>query len=107
MDADRANNVLGWQWTTGCGADAAPYFRIFNPVTQGERHDPNGDYVRRWVPELTKLPAKFIHKPWETPSTILDDCGIRLGETYPYPIIDLRQSRQQALAMYDSIKRAP
>ena len=107
VDADLASNVLGWQWTAGCGADAAPYFRIFNPVTQGERHDPNGDYVRRWVPELTELPAKYIHKPWETPSPILDECGVRLGDTYPYPIIDLRQSRQQALAMYDSIKTTP
>ena len=68
VDADLANNTLGWQWTAGCGADAAPYFRIFNPVSQGEKFDPNGDYVRRWIPELNKLPSEWIHKPWEAPA---------------------------------------
>ena len=103
VDADLANNTQGWQWSAGCGADAAPYFRIFNPVRQGERFDANGRYVRRWCPELAKLPDKLLHQPWQTPASLLAQCGIRLGREYPAPIIDLKASRAEALAAYDRI----
>ncbi|AGA91170.1 deoxyribodipyrimidine photolyase [Thioflavicoccus mobilis 8321] len=104
VDADLASNTLGWQWTAGCGADAAPYFRIFNPVRQGERFDPTGDYVRRWCPELARLPARFIHQPWAAPAGVLTDAGIRLGSDYPQPIVDLAASRREALAAWETIK---
>ena len=100
VDADLAQNTLGWQWTAGCGADAAPYFRIFNPVSQGEKFDPNGDYVRKWVPELTKLPAKWIHQPWMAPAAELSRANITLGTTYPEPIVSLSISREIALEAY-------
>ena len=103
VDADLANNTLGWQWTAGCGADAAPYFRIFNPVSQGEKFDPNGDYVRHWVPELNKLPSEWIHKPWEAPPRVLADAGIELGSTYPRPIVDHREARSRALEAFRRI----
>ncbi len=105
VDADLANNAFGWQWTAGCGADAAPYFRIFNPVGQGERFDPKGEYVRRWVPELAMLPTQWIHKPWQAPAAILKDSGIRLGEDYPKPIVDHRESRRRALAAYQGVRK--
>lgn len=105
VDADLANNAMGWQWIAGCGADAAPYFRIFNPVLQGERFDPDGDYVRRWVPELAKLPTKHIHAPWQAPADVLNKAAVKLGETYPTPIIDLKGSRQRALDAFAQIKR--
>ena len=79
VDADLANNTLGWQWTAGCGADAAPYFRIFNPVTQGDEVRPDGDYVRRWVPELDRLPNEWIHQPWDAPAGVLAAAGISWG----------------------------
>lgn len=104
VDADLANNSLGWQWVAGCGADAAPYFRIFNPVRQGERFDPDGGYVRRWVPELGGLPAKWIHRPWEAPAALLAEAGIELGRDYPLPLVDLAASRNQALAAWQEIK---
>ena len=104
VDADLASNTLGWQWTAGCGADAAPYFRVFNPVRQGERFDPQGDYVRRWCPELARLPARQIHQPWAAPKSALDDAGIVLGRDYPRPIVDLSASRQEALAAWEAIK---
>lgn len=104
LDADLANNTMGWQWTAGCGADAAPYFRIFNPVLQGERFDPEGVYVRRWIPELASLPSRFIHKPWEAPPSLLKDCGIDLGVHYPEPIVDHAEARQLALELYDEMK---
>ncbi len=97
IDADLASNTLGWQWTAGCGADAAPYFRIFNPILQGEKFDPQGAYVRQWVPELAKLPDDWIHKPWEAPSQVLQTAGVTLGGTYPYPIVDHHQARTAAL----------
>ncbi len=97
VDADLANNTLGWQWSAGCGADAAPYFRIFNPVSQGEKFDPDGDYVRRWVPELNQLPSTWIHKPWEAPADALAVAEIELGRTYPWPIVDHREARARAL----------
>ncbi|WP_295428286.1 deoxyribodipyrimidine photo-lyase [uncultured Thiodictyon sp.] len=106
VDADLAANTLGWQWTAGCGADAAPYFRVFNPVRQGERFDPRGDYVRRWCPELARLPDKFIHQPWAAPAAILDSAGVVLGRDYPHPLVDLARSRLEALAAFESIKSA-
>ncbi|MCF8003813.1 MAG: DNA photolyase family protein [Chromatiaceae bacterium] len=104
VDADLANNTQGWQWSAGCGADAAPYFRIFNPVLQGERFDTKGLYVRRWCPELARLPDRFIHQPWQAPASLLAQCGVRLGRNYPAPIVDLKESRAEALAAYDQVK---
>lgn len=104
VDADLANNSLGWQWVAGCGADAAPYFRVFNPVAQGERFDPLGGYVRHWVPELARLPAKWIHRPWEAPADVLGEAGVVLGEDYPRPIVDLKASRQRALDAWARVK---
>ncbi len=98
VDADLANNTLGWQWVAGCGADAAPYFRVFNPAMQGEKFDPNGDYVRRWVPELGGLPPDWIHRPWDAPPAILSRAKVSLGETYPRPIVDHARARERALA---------
>ena len=97
VDGDVANNPASWQWVAGSGLDAAPYFRIFNPVTQGERFDAAGDYVRRWVPELAGLPDKWLHQPTEAPRDVLEQAGIRIGETYPRPIVDLKASRVRAL----------
>jgi len=104
VDADLADNTLGWQWVAGCGADAAPYFRVFNPVTQGERYDPEGAYVRRWLPELTRIPSRWIHRPWEAPAETLRAAGVRLGGTYPHPIIDHAEARKRALALYDALR---
>jgi deoxyribodipyrimidine photo-lyase len=101
-DGDWALNNMGWQWSAGCGVDAAPYFRVFNPVLQGKRFDPNGDYVRRFVPELDQLPPKYIHRPWEAPVSILREANVRLEETYPTPIVDLKQSRSEYLKLVKS-----
>jgi deoxyribodipyrimidine photo-lyase len=100
VDADIANNVGNWQWVAGSGADAAPYFRIFNPVLQGSRYDPAGDYVRRWVPELARLPAELIHQPWTADKDALNEAGVRLGVDYPEPIVDHTWARDRALAAY-------
>ncbi|MCG6887846.1 MAG: DNA photolyase family protein [Proteobacteria bacterium] len=105
VDADLANNTMGWQWTAGSGADAAPFFRIFNPVLQGEKFDKAGLYVRRWVPELANLGNKFIHQPWAADPNTRADAGICLGEEYPEPVVDLKTSRQQALAAWDYVKQ--
>jgi deoxyribodipyrimidine photo-lyase len=104
VDADLAANTLGWQWTAGCGADAAPYFRIFNPVSQGEKFDPRGEYVRRWVPELRRLSAEWIHQPWAAPAEALAAAGVELGKTYPRPLVSLASSREAALKAYRQIK---
>lgn len=104
VDADLANNTLGWQWIAGCGADAAPYFRIFNPVSQSERFDKEGVYIKQYVPELKDLPAKYIHAPWEAPESILQQANVELDKHYPMPIVDLKVSRQAALDAYKSIK---
>jgi len=107
VDFDLASNVQGWQWTAGCGADAAPYFRIFNPALQGEKFDPDGAYIRRWIPELAHLPARWIHRPWEAPAPILQSAGVTLGINYPKPVVDLAASRQRALAFFAALKQAP
>ncbi|MCE9625750.1 MAG: DNA photolyase family protein [Deltaproteobacteria bacterium] len=105
VDADLASNTLGWQWTAGCGADAAPYFRIFNPVSQGEKFDPGADYVRRWIPELAKLSDEWIHRPWEAPVESLKKAGVSLGKDYPAPLVDHAQARDLALRALDTIKK--
>jgi len=104
VDADLASNTLGWQWTAGCGADAAPFFRIFNPITQGEKFDPDGNYVATWVPELKEMPAKYIHAPWDAPAEVLEEAGVDLGSNYPRPIVDHKEARNRALKAYDQIK---
>ena len=104
VDADLASNTLGWQWSAGCGADAAPYFRVFNPILQGLKFDPQGDYVRRWVPELARLPVEFIHKPWELSPLELEAAGVRLGKTYPQPIVDHGEARDAALKAFKSLR---
>jgi deoxyribodipyrimidine photo-lyase len=104
VDADLANNTLGWQWSAGCGADASPYFRIFAPVTQGEKFDSQGAYVRRWVPELAGMPDKFIHAPWTAPETVLKNAEIILGETYPRPVVDHARARAEALAAFQQLR---
>jgi deoxyribodipyrimidine photo-lyase len=105
VDADLANNTLGWQWAAGCGADAAPYFRVFNPVLQGEKFDAAGEYVRRWVPELAKLDAKWIHAPWLAPAGVLGPAGVELGGNYPQPIVDHRAARLRALEALKLVKK--
>jgi deoxyribodipyrimidine photo-lyase len=104
VDADLANNTLGWQWIAGSGADASPYFRIFAPVTQAKKFDPEGDYVRRWVPEIARLPTRFIHEPWTAPTDVLESACIRLGQTYPRPLVDHAQARQAALDAYQRMR---
>ena len=104
VDADLANNSCGWQWVAGSGADASPYFRIFNPVTQGEKFDAEGDYVRHWVPELALLPDRYLHKPWEAPEDVLARAGVTLGDDYPAPIVEHKAAREAALAAYGAIK---
>jgi deoxyribodipyrimidine photo-lyase len=103
LDADLANNSASWQWVAGSGADAAPYFRIFNPITQGEKFDANGDYTRRFVPELKNIPDKYLFKPWTAPRDILRASGVTLGQNYPKPIIDLSSSRDRALESYKNL----
>ena len=98
LDADLANNAASWQWVAGSGADAAPYFRIFNPVTQGERYDADGSYVRRWLPALAKLQDEWIHRPWDAPPEVLRAAGVELGRDYPRPIVDHAAARARALA---------
>ncbi len=106
VDADLASNAASWQWVAGCGADAAPYFRIFNPTRQGETYDPDGAYVRRWVPELARLPTAYIHEPWSAPTSTLAAAGVTLGKTYPQPIVDHAKARDRALAALKSLKTA-
>ncbi len=105
VDADLANNAMNWQWVAGSGADAAPYFRIFNPVLQGETFDMDGAYVRRWVPEIAGLPDKFLHRPWEAPGDVLIKAGCALGNTYPHPIVDHDQARRRALEAFKTIQK--
>ena len=100
VDADPGSNPASWQWVAGSGADAAPYFRVFNPILQGEKFDPDGAYVSKWVPELARLPAKLIHQPWESTPMELAAAGVTLGKTYPEPIVDHKAARARALAAY-------
>lgn len=104
VDADLASNTLGWQWVGGCGADAAPYFRVFNPVTQGQKFDPEGEYVRRWIPELARLSTTHLHSPWEAEPLILREAGVTLGRTYPHPLVSLTGSRIAALDAFGKIR---
>jgi deoxyribodipyrimidine photo-lyase len=106
VDADLANNAASWQWVAGSGADASPFFRIFNPVSQGETYDPEGRYVRRWVKELAHLPDQFIHNPSKAPALVLGEAGVELGRTYPLPIVDHSFARNRALAAFQSLKAA-
>jgi deoxyribodipyrimidine photo-lyase len=105
VDADLANNSASWQWVAGCGTDAAPYFRIFNPVLQGAKFDPDAAYLRRWVPELSGLPAPDIYAPWQAPELALAQANIKLGKTYPLPIVDHAKARARALAAFATIRR--
>lgn len=103
VDADLANNTLGWQWVAGCGADAAPYYRIFNPVLQAKRFDPQRGYIRRWLPEIASLPDRWIHQPWAAPEAVLQRAGVQLGVTYPRPVADVGESRKRALRVYSEL----
>jgi len=105
VDADLASNTLGWQWSAGCGADAAPYFRIFNPMLQSRKFDADGRYLRRWLPELKSLPAEYLHAPWDTPNAILQSAGIHMGKDYPTPIIDHPTGRSRALGAFSRLKQ--
>ncbi len=104
VDADRANNTASWQWVSGCGADAAPYFRIFNPILQGEKFDPRGAYVRAHIPELARMPDQYIHKPWLASKFVLEEAGVKLGKNYPYPIVDHDVQRKKALSLFKGLK---
>ncbi len=105
VDADPASNAASWQWVAGSGADAAPYFRIFNPISQGTKFDPDGSYVRRWCPELAGLPDKYLHAPWTAPDPVLEKAGVTLGESWPHPIIEHGFARQRALDAYATLKQ--
>lgn len=105
VDADLAQNTLGWQWTAGCGADAAPYFRVFNPVSQGEKFDPRGDYVRKWCPELARLPDEWLHQPDKAPPEVLARAGVVLGRNYPEPVVNHAIAREVALEAFAQLKR--
>ncbi|MDC3085912.1 DNA photolyase family protein [Pelagibacteraceae bacterium] len=104
IDADLASNSAGWQWIAGSGADAAPYFRIFNPVTQGQKFDPNGKYTKKYLPVLSDMPDKFLFNPWEAPEDVLRSAGVKLGENYPLPIVEIGSSRQKALEAFATTK---
>ncbi len=106
VDADPANNTASWQWVAGSGADAAPYFRIFNPITQGQKFDPDGRYTRRYLPELQNLAEKYLFSPWTAPQDVLSQSGVKLGENYPYPVVDHREAREQALAAFATLRSA-
>ncbi len=106
VDADLANNSASWQWVAGSGADASPYFRIFNPILQGQKFDPDGAYVRRWCPELSALDVKYVHCPFDAPDDTLKDAGVALGVTYPKPVVDHGVARVAALAGYKAVQHA-
>ena len=107
VDADLASNTTNWQWVAGSGADPAPFFRIFNPVTQGEKFDPEGEYIRSWVPELARLPDRYIQKPWEAPPDVLSAAGVVLGQTYPHTIVEHATARKRALDAFATIQAEP
>jgi deoxyribodipyrimidine photo-lyase len=104
VDADLAQNTSGWQWTAGCGADAAPYFRVFNPMSQGEKFDPHGDYIRKWCPELAGLPDEWLHRPWQASPDLLARVGVVLGRNYPEPVVNHAIARETALAAFANLK---
>ena len=104
FDADLANNSSGWQWIAGCGSDAAPYFRIFNPVTQAEKFDPEGTYIHQFLPELRNLSPPYLFAPWTAPKEFLEKAGVELGKTYPFPIVDIKKSREDALLAFRNLK---
>jgi deoxyribodipyrimidine photo-lyase len=105
VDADLASNTLGWQWVAGCGADAAPYFRVFNPILQATRFDPQGTYVREWVPELARLPSPWIHAPWTASDAELAAAGVQLGTSYPHRLVEHETARTAALAAFAKLRR--
>ncbi len=105
VDADQANNTASWQWAAGCGADAAPYFRIFNPTLQSQKFDAKGDYIRQYVPELAALPAKYIHEPGKAPAQVLKDAGVELGVNYPFPVVEHKMARERALAAHKAMPK--
>jgi deoxyribodipyrimidine photo-lyase len=107
VDFDPAANAFNWQWVAGSGADAAPYFRVFNPAVQGKRFDAEGEYVRRWVPELAQLPGRWIHAPHLAPAGALEAAGIVLGRSYPLPIVDHAMARRRALAVFSAARKTP
>ena len=106
FDADPANNSASWQWIAGCGADAAPYFRVFNPVTQGQKFDAEGRYTRHYVPEVADMPDKYLFNPWEAPADVRAAANLRLGQNYPEPIVDIKTSRQRALDSFAQMPKA-
>jgi deoxyribodipyrimidine photo-lyase len=99
-----AANSASWQWIAGCGADAAPFFRIFNPITQSEKFDKQGEYIRRYVPELAAMPSKYIHAPWQAPADVLESADVVIGANYPAPIVDIKASRERALDAFKFTK---
>jgi deoxyribodipyrimidine photo-lyase len=105
LDFNIANNVSGWQWVAGTGADAAPYFRIFNPILQGEKFDAKGDYIKKWCPELKNIPNEFLHKPWQMPEELQKEKNIILGKTYPLPIVKHEEARNLALKAFQDLKK--
>ncbi len=106
VDADLANNTLGWQWIAGCGADAAPFFRIFSPVRQSEKFDPDGKYLKQWIPELSRLRKDQIHAPWSADPVQLAAAGVVLGREYPAPIVDHAAARDAALEAFRTLPRS-
>ncbi len=105
FDADHASNSASWQWVAGTGTDAAPYFRIFNPITQGKKFDPNGDYIKRFVPELENVPLKYLFTPWDCPPEVCKDINFKIGLSYPSPIVEVALSREKALSAFSTIKK--
>jgi deoxyribodipyrimidine photo-lyase len=102
IDGDIASNNGGWQWSAGTGTDAQPFFRIFNPILQGEKFDPDGEYVKHWIPELARVPVKYIHAPWTMPRDVAQRADVEIGKDYPAPIVDHAIQRARALALYRS-----
>ena len=101
---DIASNNGGWQWSAGVGTDAAPYFRIFNPILQGKKFDPTGKYIKKWVPELRNVPENYIHEPWLMPMDLQEQIGVRIGKEYPLQIVDRTMSRERTLIAYKQAK---
>ena len=105
LDFNEANNVAQWQWVAGSGADAAPYFRIFNPILQGEKFDKDGEYTAKWVPELKNYPKEFLHKPWELEKKQQEKINIIIGKNYPSPIVIHEKARAAALNAFQTLRK--